>query len=133
MELLDTFVPPTIDFFRQRIEQERESRPRHGASGAADILTAAAMAGKSKAHTDAIYGSVSTTDIVQTIRGALAHNDEAARVILNEADVVFTSGHDEGDASRVKQLGVFKIDIQLPGAEEPLVRNIRVREKASEA
>jgi hypothetical protein len=133
MELMNTFVPPTIDFFRQRIDQERESRPRVGASGAADILTQAAMASKPKAHPDAIYGSVSTADVVQTIRGALAHNDEAARVILNEADVAFVSGHEEGDASRVKRLGVFKIEIRLPGAEEPLMRNIRIREKTSEA
>jgi hypothetical protein len=91
------------------------------------------MAGKSKAHADAIYGSVSTADVVQTIRGALAHNDEASRVILNEADVEFLSGHEEDDASRVKQLGVFKIEIRLPGAVESIVRNIRVREKTSEA
>jgi hypothetical protein len=91
------------------------------------------MASKPKAHADAIYGSVSTTDVVQTIRGALAHNDEAARVILNEADVVFVSGHEEDDVSRVKQLGVFKIEIRVAGAAEALVRNIRVREKASEA
>tara|TARA_R110002003_G_scaffold39_8_gene2460 strand:- start:1055 stop:1456 length:402 start_codon:yes stop_codon:yes gene_type:complete len=132
MELLNTFVPPTIDFHRQRIEQDKESKQRIGASDAADILTAAAMASKPKAHTDAIYGSVSTTDVVSTIRAALAHNDEAARVILNEADVSFVTGHEEGDASRVKQLGVFKAEIRLPGAEEPLVRNIRIREKAVE-
>jgi len=132
MELLNTFVPPTIDFYRQRIDQDRESRPRIGASGAADVLTAAAMASKPKAHTDAIYGSVSTADVVSTIRGALAHNDEAARVILNEADVKFITGHEEDDTSRVKQLGVFKLEIQLPGAEEPLLRNIRIREKTSE-
>ncbi|KAF1947839.1 hypothetical protein EJ02DRAFT_449316 [Clathrospora elynae] len=133
MELLNAFVPPTIDFYRQRIEQEKESRERLGASGAADILTAAAMGIKAKAPTDAIYGSVSTADLVSTIRGALAHNDEAARVILNEADVKFVSGHEEGDASRVKQLGTFKVEIRLPGAEEPLVRNIRIRAKESEA
>jgi hypothetical protein len=133
MELLNTFVPPTIDFFRQRIEHERDAKPRSGASGAADILTAAVMANKPKAHADAIYGSVSTSDVVTTIRGALAHNDEAARVILNEADVAFITGHEEGDASRVKQLGVFKLEIRLPEAEEPLVRNIRIRERASEA
>jgi hypothetical protein len=133
MDLLNTFVPPTIDFFRQRIEQERDAKPRSGASGAADILTAAAMASKPKAHADAIYGSVSTSDVVTTIRGALAHNDEAARVILNEADVAFITGHEEGDASRVKQLGVFKLEIQLPGAAEPLVRNVRIRERTSEA
>lgn len=131
MELLDAFVPPTIDFYRQRIEQESQSRDRMGASGAADILTAAAM-GK-KASVDAIYGSVSTADLVSTIRGALAHNDEAARVILNEADVKFLSGHEEGDTSRVKQLGKFKVEIRLPGVEEPIVRNIRVRAKTSES
>ncbi|KAF1830707.1 hypothetical protein BDW02DRAFT_90102 [Decorospora gaudefroyi] len=133
MELLNAFVPPTVDFYRQRIEQESPSKERMGASGAADILTAAAMASKAKAPVDAIYGSVSTADLVSTIRGALAHNDEASRVILNEADVKFVSGHEEGDTSRVKQLGTFKVEIRLPGAEEPLVRNIRIREKQSEA
>jgi len=132
MELLNTFVPPTIDFYRQRIEHE-EPKQRYGASGAADILTAAAMETKAKVPTNAIYGSVSTADLVSTIRGALAHNDEAARVILNEADVSFVTGHEEGDASRVKQLGVFKVEIQLPGAEEPLVRNVRIRAKESQA
>jgi hypothetical protein len=91
------------------------------------------MGSKSKAPTDAIYGSVSTADLVSTIRGALAHNDEAARVILNEADVTIVSGHEEGEPSRVKQLGVFKVEIRLPGAEEPLVRNMRIRAKESEA
>lgn len=127
-------MPPTIDFYRQRIEQETQPKEkRYGASGAADILTAAAMGSKAKASTDAIYGSVSTADLVSTIRGALAHNDEAARVILNEADVKFISGHDEGDASRVKRLGTFKVEIQLPGSEGVLVRNIRIRAKEAEA
>ncbi|RMZ71701.1 ribosomal l9 rnase h1 [Pyrenophora seminiperda CCB06] len=132
MELIDTFVPPTIDFYRQRIEQESQSRPRMGSSGAADILTAIAM-NKAKSNPDAIYGSVSSADLVNTIRGALAHNDEAARVILNEADVKFLSGHEEGDPSRVKQLGIFKAEIRLPGAQEALERTIRIRAKESEA
>jgi hypothetical protein len=132
-ELLDAFIPHTIDFYRQRIEQERNPQPRAGASSAADILTAAAMAGKSKAHPDAIYGSVSTADVVHTIRGALAHNDEASRVILHEKDVEFLSGYEEEDASRVKQLGVFKIKIRLQGAKETLVRSIRIRERTAEA
>lgn len=134
MDLLQAFVPNTIDFNRKRIEQEPESKQqRYGASGAADVLTAAAMATKPKTHANSIYGSVSTADLVTTIRRALAHNDEAARVIINEADVKFISGFEEGDTSRVKQLGTFKVEIQLPGAKQPLVRNIRVREQASEA
>ncbi|EMD61144.1 hypothetical protein COCSADRAFT_29414 [Bipolaris sorokiniana ND90Pr] len=132
MELLDTFVPPTIDFYRQPIEQDSPKRERVGASGAADILTAAAMS-KAKASANAIYGSVSTADLAATIKSALAHNDEASRVVLNESDVKFVSGHEEGDASRVKQLGTFKAEIRLPGAERALVRNIRIRAKDSEA
>lgn len=90
------------------------------------------MASRPKASVNAIYGSVSTADVVHTIKSALAHNDEAARVILNEADVVFTSGHEKEDTSRVKQLGNFQVAIRVPGASKPLVRSIRVKEKASE-
>lgn len=132
MELLDTFVPPTVDFSRQRIEAQ-ESKPRYGASGAADILTAATMGANTERSSNAIYGSVSTADIAATLRAALAHNDEAARVILNEADVRFVTNTEDGDAQRVKELGVFKVEIQLPGAAEPLVRNVRVRAKDMDA
>lgn len=132
MELLDTFVSPTIDFSRQRIEQE-ESKPRYGASGAADVLTAAAMSSKPKLSSNAIYGSVSTADVAATIKAALAHNDEAARVILNEADIRFVTDTEDADAQRVKELGVFKVEVQVPGAPEPLVRNVRVRAKDMDA
>ncbi|KAF2645044.1 hypothetical protein P280DRAFT_487512 [Massarina eburnea CBS 473.64] len=133
-ELIDTFVPSTIDFARQPIEQDRpEPSKRHGASAAADIYNLAQNALKEKtkaAGGTAIYGSVSSADIVATIKGALAHNDEAARVLLSEGDVNFITGHEEGDTTRVKQLGVFQVAIQVPGAEEPLTRNIRIRAKA---
>jgi ribosomal protein L9 len=132
MELLDTFISPTIDFSRQRIEQE-ETKPRYGASGAADVLTAAAMNSKPKLSQNAIYGSVSTADIAATLKAALAHNDEAARVILNEADIRFVTNTEEGDAQRVKELGVFKVEIQVPGAAAPLVRNVRVKAKDMDA
>lgn len=130
MELLTTFIPPTIDFARQPIEHDSPvSRPRYGTSDAADILTAAAMANKPKAVENGIYGSVSTADVVATIKAALAHNDEAARVILTEGDVRFTEGQADGDSSRVKHLGTFKVEIQIPGAESALTRNVRVRAK----
>jgi ribosomal protein L9 len=130
MELLTTFIPPTIDFTRQPIEQDHSAaKPRYGSSDAADILTAAAMANKPKALENGIYGSVSTAEVVATIKAALAHNDEAARVILAENDVRFTEGHAEGDSSRVKHLGTFKVEIQIPGAESAITRNVRVRAK----
>ncbi|KAF2712270.1 hypothetical protein K504DRAFT_400938 [Pleomassaria siparia CBS 279.74] len=130
MELINTFIPPTLSFFRKPIEHEQtDPRQRQGASSAADVLTAAAMASKPERVVDGIYGSVSTADVVATIKSALAHNDEAARVLLAESDVQFLAGHVDGDASRVKQLGDFKVRILMPGAETPLTRNIRVRAK----
>lgn len=129
MELIDTFVPPTIDFARQQIEQEKTDTKRYAASNAADILNFAMTANKPKANENAIYGSVSSADIVATIKSALAHNDEAARVILSENDVHFISGHEEGDTSKVKQLGTFKVEIGVPGAAKPLIRQVRIRAK----
>src|SRR4051794_12953720 len=120
MELLDTFIPSTIDFARQPIEQEQgEVKRRYGASESADLLSAAALARKPK-DANGIYGSVSASDIVATIKRALAHNDEAARVVLSENNIRFleSHGHAEGDSSRVlKQLGTFTVEIQVPGAE----------------
>lgn len=128
MELIDTFVSHNIDFARQPIEHETTTdTPSYGASRAADILMAASMANKPKAAANGIYGSVSTADVAATIKSALAHNDEAARVVLSEADIKFITGHEEDDASRVKQLGTFKVEIQVPGASKPLLRTIRVK------
>ena len=130
MELIDTFIPRTLSFFRKPIEHDQaDARQRQGASSAADVLTAAVMASRPEPAANGIYGSVSAADVVATIRSALAHNDEAARVLLAESDVRFISGHVDGDASRVKQLGDFKVEIQMPGAEAPLTRDIRIRAK----
>lgn len=133
MELLTTFIPATIDFAREAIEEDKlPERRTYGASDAADILTAAAMANKPKTASNAIYGSVSTTDVVTTIKAALAHNEEAARVVLSDNDVRFVSGNEDGDATRVKQLGNFKVEIQVPGAEAPITRSVRVRARKHE-
>lgn len=134
MELLTTFIPPTIDFAREAIEEDKTAgdKKRYGASDAADILTAAMMSSKPKSTATAIYGSVSTTDIVMTIKSALAHNDEAARVVLSDNDVKFVAGVEDGDSTRVKHLGTFKIEIQVPGAEAPITRTVRVRARQTQ-
>jgi len=130
MELIDTFIPPTLSFFRKPIEHDPiDPKQRQGASSAADVLTAAAMANRPEPVANGIYGSVTAADVVATIKSALAHNDEAARVLVTESDVRFMSGHADGDASRVKQLGEFKVEISMPGSEAPLTRNVRIRAK----
>ncbi|CAI6339970.1 unnamed protein product [Periconia digitata] len=132
MELIDTFVPPTIDFTRQLIEQDspaKQDSRRHGASEAADILSSISFQEKPKVNVNSIYGSVSTTDVANTIKAALAHNDEAARVLLSDSDIKFITGFEEDDTSRLKQVGSFKVEIQLSGAEAPLLRTVRIRAK----
>ncbi|KAF2006997.1 hypothetical protein P154DRAFT_517440 [Amniculicola lignicola CBS 123094] len=134
MELLDTFIPSTIDFARQPIEHEHgDAKRRYGSSESADMLSAAALARTPK-DANGIYGSVSAGDIVATVKRALAHNDEAARVLLTESNIRFVDGHGhaEGDSSRVlKQLGSFAVEIQVPGAETAITRTIRIRPKAA--
>ncbi|KAH7139296.1 hypothetical protein B0J11DRAFT_546762 [Dendryphion nanum] len=133
MELLTAFTPPSLVFYREPIDQSQiTSTPRYGATGAADVLTAAAMSSKSKSLVDGIYGSVSTADIAASIKAALAHNDEAARVILTEQDIHFQDGQGGGDVTRVKQLGTFKVEVVVPGADYSITRTVRVRAKGAQ-
>jgi ribosomal protein L9 len=126
MELITIFSPATIDFVRQPIEEENSpSGPRLGASETADILAAAEKAEKSAGKTG-IYGSVTTADVAASIRESLADNEEAARVILSENDIRFVEGLVDGETSRVKHLGKFKVEIHVKGAEKALPRSVRV-------
>jgi ribosomal protein L9 len=130
MELLDIFVPHSMEFAREPMRQEKESNEgRYGASDAADIFSAATMSPKPKHAANGIYGSVSTANIVAAIKAALGHNDEAARVLLSESHVKFITGTEEDDASRVKQLGAFKVEIMVPGAAQAITRTINIRAK----
>lgn len=128
-ELLEIFVPPRIDFYRQAIEQEPtpQAQPQQAVSSAAAVM--AAVAAKSRQETSTptnIYGSVSISDVAGSITAALGENDEAARVVLSETDIQFVGLPEEDDKSRLKQIGDFAIEIQLKGASEPVKRVIRV-------
>ena len=87
-----------------------------------------------KGHTqstsaDAIYGSVSLDDVLNSIRASLSNNDEASRVVLSEEDLVFQGGVAEGARSVVKRLGEFTVAIRAKGAEESVTRTVRVLEQ----
>ncbi|OCL13108.1 hypothetical protein AOQ84DRAFT_417129 [Glonium stellatum] len=127
-ELISIFVPQTIEFFRQPIESDtKESLEQHlGASDAADILRAAATS-TPKPELTSIYGSVSTADVLTSIKAVLANNDEAARVILSESDIRFVEGLAAGETTRVKHLGRFAIEIQVKGVNAPIKRTVSVR------
>lgn len=135
LELLDIFVHPRLDFYRQplppvvdedvREEAPRKERLRTASSAAADLLEARTAVPKPKADAgpQGIYGSVSAQDILVAIRAATATNDEAAKIPLREEDIVFM---DEKVGRAVKSVGDFTIEIAVKGSERGLKRTVRV-------
>lgn len=130
VELLQIFLPPRIDFYRQPIESpsvpvEQGTKTR-AASEAASILSAAA-ASKPKANEPiSIYGSVSTSDVAASVRAVLAENDEAARVVFSDGDIEFVGQMKSEEKDRVKHLGEFEVEIPIKGAPEAIKRIVRV-------
>lgn len=134
IQLLDIFVPKTLDFYRQPIAEEPkpESEPVEDAFGrgaAAELFAARQKRDeKLKAKEPAgIYGSVSTQDILAAVRAAMENNDESARVLITEADIKFVNaGTEVEEAGRVKHVGSFSVEIMIKGAEAGLRRTVRV-------
>lgn len=81
-----------------------------------------------------IFGSVSTADIAESIKTALAGTTEGARVVIGAEDVTIIqhesdgSGHQnkgiEGD--RLKVLGDYQVEIRVKGGE-PVIRTVSVK------
>ena len=135
-QLISTEVPQYLDFYRSPIVNPEPERPRHEPSqsrresvsaAAADLV--AASEPFIKPQTVAIYGSVTTADIVTSIKAVLSANEEAARIVLNAGDVrVVSDAEAEAtvDANRIKSLGEFEIEIQVKGGD-PVRKNVRVK------
>ena len=76
--------------------------------------------GEAEPEAVAIYGSVSTADIAESIKAILAESEEGVRVVLSAEDIRIIT--DEGpapgaEADRIKALGDFDVDIQVKGGE----------------
>lgn len=82
---------------------------------------AAAAAAPEEPGPVAIFGSVSTTDILHLVKEILAVDSEGARVAL-EAENITILGLDEGE-DRIKRIGTFAVEI-LAGKDLPPVRRI---------
>jgi hypothetical protein len=134
MQLLDIFVPKTLDFYRQPLPEEtKEAEPEPVdafGGGAAGELFAARQRREDKLKANqpkGIYGSVSTHDIVAAVRAAMENNDESARVLINETDLKFVNaGSEVEELARVKHVGSYSIEIMIKGAETGLRRTVRV-------
>ncbi|QDS75276.1 hypothetical protein FKW77_000996 [Venturia effusa] len=104
MDLLGVLLPQKLDFVRSPLGETP------------DVVD----------QTMPIYGSVSKADIVQKIRSLLSHNDEAARIRLEESDIEFVDVKLD-DPTRVKHLGMFNVKILLKGSDQwPVERKVQV-------
>jgi hypothetical protein len=146
-ELIEAFVLPRLEFYRQPIIEEKteekeepatpppqpKKAPNLGTGAAADLLAARMQQPEvpkveKKKVPQAIYGSVSPLDVLQAVRAAMAENDEAKRVVLSEQDLHFVNLPDsEGDAAKVvKHVGDFEIEIKIKGADTVVRCTVRV-------
>jgi len=83
----------------------------------------------------AIYGSVSTHDVAQYIRESVAYNDEAAQIQVNETNVRIVNPVEGDDATRIKHLGQYEVEITVKGADLIVRRRVTVlkpREESAE-
>lgn len=134
MELVELFVPPRLEFYRQPIVEEKEpekpapERTQYGGA-AGDLLAARTpQTAKSKEKPQAIYGSVSAHDVLVAMRAVMAGNDEAARVILQESDIqlIDLQQAEGSEAGRLKHIGDFVMEIKVKGVEKAIQRTVRI-------
>ncbi|KAK5107104.1 hypothetical protein LTR62_001852 [Meristemomyces frigidus] len=142
-ELIGLFVPSRLEFYRQPIIEEKEAEPEpapeprkvaarsFGFGAGAELMAARAqqqqdaaaaalLKPKAPIGPQAIYGSVSTQDILVAVRAEMARNDEAKMVVLREEDIKFVDlpADEAGEGDRVKHVGDFAVEIKYRGVEE---------------
>lgn len=81
----------------------------------------------------AIYGSVSTQDIAQYIRESISYNDEAAQIQLAESNVKIVDPIEGDDATRIKHLGQYEVEVSFKGADLVVRRKVSVMEPREES
>ena len=135
---MEASLPSHIIFYRSPItdpepEIPEVPTPRRAASPAAAVLDAASEPLKSSLAT--IYGSVSTADIIESMKALLSQTEEGARVVLAAEDVKIlvpegVEAQDVGiEGDRVKALGEFQVEARVKGGEA-VVRTVSVRAQA---
>lgn len=67
---------------------------------------------------------MSTSDIAANLKAILAEDEDGSRVVISPEQISFVQETEEKD--RVKQLGIFEIEIRLEGAADSVRRTIQV-------
>lgn len=106
---------------------QKESPKRVFSSAAADLAAASAL--PPKPQPAAIFGSVSSADIAESVKALLGETEEGARVVLGPEDITIIreeEGESDGEADRLKSLGEFEVAIQIKGGSA-VRRTISIR------
>jgi hypothetical protein len=129
--LLTTLVPEVLVFHRKPIHtpaaetQAPSAAPKERRSPllAHHDPEPAAKPKEPEVDFKAIFGSVSTADVLASIKTALTRDPEAIRIPLEARSIRFIGE----ETDRVKQLGEFEVEIAVPGAGElvPEVQFVR--------
>lgn len=119
--LLDVLLPTNLEFTRNPVQRAPSENKSRLPASVQHLLKASTPEGPV-----AIYGSVSTSDIATFIKEHIAYNDEAAQIQISDSNVKFVGLPSEEDASRVKHLGEFEVEISMKGAEATLNKRILV-------
>ncbi|GAB1311190.1 Ribosomal protein L9 domain-containing protein [Madurella fahalii] len=125
-DFLTTLIPETLTFHRKPIPVP--APPPAPESRHVSPLVAAPSAPTEPAHNPsgplAIFGSVSTTDIVTHVKGLLVADAQASRMVLEPEQIRFLGL--EEDTDRIKVLGRWEIEIALGNMLEPVRKVVEV-------
>ena len=123
--LLSFIVPSTLTFTRKAIQtpSAKREQPRSPLLDPSASLSTPASSdsepapveggksGKTSSTTPAIFGSVSTTDIITSIKELLTTDPEASRITIGPENIRLLGLEDAAD--RVKTLGRWDIEISV--------------------
>src|SRR5437762_1971210 len=132
LQVISTLVPMVLKFYRKPILSPPKpmKQPQVPSTlSAANILDASVLKIEAEQAPDpiAIHGSVSTADIVNSIRAIMAEDEDGSRVVLGPENVNFIKkeGQNE-DMDRVKRLGEFEIEVKVKGVTTGVKRVVKV-------
>ncbi|KAI1874423.1 hypothetical protein JX265_004631 [Neoarthrinium moseri] len=128
--LLQSQLPAVLTFARKAIAPAAEPEPAVPRSPSLAVNAALSTQPKPASapaadEATAIFGSVSTVDILAHIREVLQEADQTERRVGLEADAIAIEGLDLGE-DRIKRLGRFELVITTGRGVEPVRRIVEV-------
>ncbi|KAL8919802.1 MAG: hypothetical protein Q9172_004807 [Xanthocarpia lactea] len=136
-EIIEACVSSEIIFYRVPIAvPEPESAPPEPVGNSINAIGGEATIRKTPephpsvpASVTRIFGSVSTANIVESIKAVLSASEEGARVVLAPEDIRIDELENEDlgvEVDRLKALGEYKIEIRMKGID-PIRRRVSIR------